>query len=70
MRDLEKEIEDGIGKTLCINYTIARSQRISEYSRGLGDEGTLGYAIRGCYDCEGTNKQCEIYFEVKRWLHL
>jgi len=46
---------------LCLYFNISRLQRNTELSNGVGLKGTEGYQIRGCYDCNGYNQQCNVY---------
>lgn len=49
----------------CINKEIAERQRKNELQKGLGLDGTEGYKIAGCYDCDGYKKECEKYLVYK-----
>ena len=60
---LEKELKVEDIKDRCIQYSISRTQRISELNMDLGLEGTKGYDIIGCYDCDGRNTECDKYMD-------
>jgi len=45
----------------CVWYSISREQRGEETERHLGHDGTNSFEVRGCYDCEGNNVNCEMY---------
>jgi len=53
----EIELEDRCGY-----YAISRAQRKTEIKRGMGRMGTMGYQLRGCYDCDGNKDSCGAYF--------
>ena len=45
----------------CFHKECAMSQRANEVRLGLGLEGTKGFELIGCYECDGFNKQCDKY---------
>ena len=45
----------------CDNYYISRTQREAERNMGIPDDRTSGYEERGCFSCEGSNKNCKQY---------
>lgn len=49
-------------ETKCIQYDISRSQRQREVKSNLGLEGTMGYEITGCYNCNGFQTKCPKYY--------
>ena len=50
---------------ICLQYELARHQRKMEMDRGDGMEGTKGYEIMGCYECDGYNTKCPCYVTQK-----
>ena len=56
-------MEDNLEK--CLQLEGAISQRKEERARGLGDNGTAGYEIMGCYTCDGLTKECPSYIFFK-----
>lgn len=59
--DLERLLEE----TKCLHKECAESQRANELKAGLGYQGTKGYEAKGCYACDGYNKECQQYFSNK-----
>jgi len=49
----------------CGYWEIARHQRKVENDNELGNEGTFGFEIRGCYMCDGYFSECPSYFTIK-----
>lgn len=67
--DLVNIAQSGILKTpVCVHWYASRNQRETERARGEGDEGTSSYKNKGCYDCDGKNKEeeCSHYFPKRR----
>jgi hypothetical protein len=60
--EAEEKIEE---KELCAYYFVSRAQRKEESARGLSLAGTMGYEQAGCYDCDGKNTNCRLYFHIK-----
>ena len=46
----------------CGWYSISRNQRHHEKENGLRKKGTMAYEGTGCYQCNGHNTECDIYF--------
>ena len=59
--DLEKQLND----LECVHHECALSQRTSELTSGLGTSGTIGYELRGCYRCDGYDRECPSYVSNK-----
>ena len=51
---------------MCAYYKISRSQRENERAQGLDDVGTTGFEDKGCYNCNGLNKDCTTYYSSKK----
>ena len=49
---------------ICIYKSIAVHQREDELRRGLNLDGTLGYEITGCYECDGHDYICKTYLSL------
>lgn len=46
----------------CSFYDASREQRKHEIERREGIKGTAGFEGTGCYECDGHNKECDVYF--------
>jgi len=59
---------------ICIWYETAKTQRIREVEQGKGLMGTLGFEKKGCYECDGHNKNCRDYIpqtkQTKKYLYI
>ena len=49
---------------ICEFYQAARDQRETERKAGHDNSGTIGYETRGCYICDGHNRDCPMYFSL------
>jgi len=56
---MEEELEDK-----CMFHKISRNVRILELKRETVREATIRYREIGCYDCDGNNRTCPIYFNT------
>lgn len=50
-----------LAEDICVSYIGARFQRERETLRGTGRVGCCGYTEHGCFQCDGTNTQCNSY---------
>ena len=46
----------------CGYLNAAKTQRETEIRDGLGIAGTMGFELKGCYNCDGKDENCNSYF--------
>lgn len=60
-----EDLESLASEDVCLNLSIAISQRKNELEAGFGLKGTAGFEKMGCYKCNGINSECPSYMPKK-----